>query len=93
MTNLLSSGPFERLRKPQPIENISLHKPHPSGVNTYTNLNTTWGDATFSVESNLAFDQVSISFVGPSKTMIEQIGVARPAMRRIKARHTFLRLA
>ncbi|EEP78184.1 predicted protein [Uncinocarpus reesii 1704] len=89
-----SSGPFEPFaRKGRPSVQITLRDelPQPK-INTYTTRDTIKGEVTLSAETDIRFDQVAISFVGSTRTMIERPGYAGPTVGQSSAFHTFLRL-
>lgn len=59
---------------------------------TFTTLDSIRGEAVIAADADTRFDQVTISFTGTSRTVIELPGVAAPTVGTSSAFHTFLRL-
>ncbi|KAK2861251.1 hypothetical protein FQN49_004396 [Arthroderma sp. PD_2] len=79
-------------KRSAPRVKITLKDQPPSGVCSYTTLDTIEGEATFISDVDTCFEQISITFLGTSRTLIERPGSAGPTVGRSSAFHTFLRL-
>ncbi|KAF3483735.1 arrestin [Arthroderma uncinatum] len=79
-------------KRSAPRVEINLKDQPASGICSYTTLDTIEGEATFVSDVDTRFEQISITFLGTSRTLIERPGAAGPAVGRSSAFHTFLRL-
>ncbi|KAK2748090.1 hypothetical protein FQN57_001213 [Myotisia sp. PD_48] len=79
-------------RRSMPKVEITLKDQSPLRINSYTTLDAIEGTATFTVEADTPFDQISIIFLGTSRVLIERAGTATASVGRSSAVHTFLRL-
>ncbi|DAA79341.1 TPA_exp: Arrestin (Or S-antigen), N-terminal domain protein [Trichophyton benhamiae CBS 112371] len=87
------AAPFEPWTKRSSLRvDITLKDQPASGICSYTTLDAIEGEATFTADVDTRFEQISISFVGTSRTLIERPGAAGPTVGRSSAFHTFLRL-
>ncbi|WEW61990.1 hypothetical protein PRK78_007490 [Emydomyces testavorans] len=71
---------------------ITLRDEHAPKANSYTTLDAIQGEVSLSAENDVRFDQLSISFIGTSRTSIERPGYAGPTVGQSSAFHTFLKL-
>ncbi|EEQ32648.1 hypothetical protein McanMca71_007795 [Microsporum canis] len=95
MTSSLASraAPFEPWTKRSALRvEITLKDQPVSGICSYTTLDTIEGEATFISDVDTRFEQISITFLGTARTLIERPGSAGPTVGRSTAFHPFLRL-
>ncbi|KAK2809741.1 hypothetical protein FQN50_003586 [Emmonsiellopsis sp. PD_5] len=82
---------FSRRSKPSVV--ITLKDQEVSAlVNSYTTLDTIEGEVAITADHDTRFENISITFEGTSRTVIDRPGVGAPTAGRASAFHTFLRL-
>ncbi|EGE83673.1 arrestin domain-containing protein [Blastomyces dermatitidis ATCC 18188] len=88
-----SSNDFDTLSlRSKPSVIISLKNQQGSPINSYTTLDKIEGEVSVTSDYDVCFTNLSISFEGTSRTVIESPGMSGPAIGRYSAFHTFLRL-
>ncbi|KAI1990899.1 hypothetical protein LOZ54_002290 [Ophidiomyces ophidiicola] len=92
-TRSRSTGTFDSFsRRGKPTVEISLKDEQLARISTYTSLDAIQGDVILTTDSDVRFDQLCITFVGTSHTVIERPGYAGPTIGQSSAFHTFLKL-
>ncbi|OJD24982.1 hypothetical protein ACJ73_03650 [Blastomyces percursus] len=87
------SNAFDTLSlRSKPSVIICLKNLQGSPINSYTTLDKIEGEVSITSDYDVCFANLSISFEGTSRTVIESPGVSGPAIGRYSAFHTFLRL-